>query len=57
MLKDFLKTERSVEDLKTALSVIREYKKCESQEEYLSIFFSTWERLEELEEFLETLTK
>ncbi len=53
MIIDFLKTERSIEELASALAVIRDFKQCESQEEWLCIPFGAWAKLEQLEEYLE----
>lgn len=55
MIIDFLKTTRTPEELKTALDVLREFKKCESESEWLTIPFFAWIKLEQLEEFLEHL--
>lgn len=52
MITDFLKTTRSKDELKHALEVLREFKNCESQEEWLEIMFAAWAKLEQLEEFL-----
>lgn len=52
MLLDFLKTERSKEELKAALAVLREFKECESQHEYLAVPFACWAKFEQLEEYL-----
>jgi hypothetical protein len=52
MITDFLKTTRSKEELRTALNTLREFKECESQEEWLMISFAAWAKLEQLEEFL-----
>lgn len=54
-ITDFLKTERSKEELKIALIVIREFKTFESMEEWMNIPFMTWFKLEQLEEFLDYL--
>ena len=54
-ITDFLKTKRSKKDLKTALDVLREFKACESLEEWAIIFFDAWAKLEQLQEFLEHL--
>ena len=51
-ITDFLKTERSKEELKTTLDVLHEFKRCESMEEYVGVPFSAWAKLEQLEEFL-----
>lgn len=48
----FLATKTSTEDLRTALRVLREFKACESEEEWLAIMFATWAKLEQCEEFL-----
>ena len=52
MITDFLKTKTSKEDLSTALKVLREFKDNESLEEWASISFASWAKLEQLEEFL-----
>lgn len=56
MITNFLKTTRTKEELKTALEVLREFKGCESQEEWLIAPFVAWRKLEQLEEFLAHLT-
>lgn len=55
MITDFIKTTKTKEELRIALDVLREFKENESTEEYLSIMFSAWVKLEQLEEFLEYL--
>lgn len=55
-ITDFLKTKRSKKDLEVALSVLREFKSCESMDEFLGISLGAWAKLEQLEEFLEHLT-
>ena len=57
MITNFLKTTRTKEELKTALEVLREFKGCESQEEWLMIPFAAWSKLEQLEEFLAHLVE
>ena len=57
MITDFLKTQRSKEELKAALDVLREFKTCESTDEYLAIPFVAWAKLEQLEEFLAHLAE
>ena len=52
MITNFLKTTRTKEELKTALEVLREFKGCQSQEEWLTITVFEWIKLEQLEEFL-----
>lgn len=52
MITNFLKTKRSKEELSLALKILREFKECESQEEWMSINFVAWVRLEQFEEFL-----
>ncbi|WP_316979237.1 hypothetical protein [Shumkonia mesophila] len=52
MLIDFLKTQRSREDLKTALDVLREFKSCESDEEWFLCPCAAWTKLEQMEEYL-----
>ena len=53
MITDFLKTKRSKKELKIALDVLKEFKNCESEEEWMTIMFAAWIKLEQLEEFLE----
>lgn len=57
MITDFLTTQRSTTDLATALAVLREFKRCESQEEWYQIPFNAWAKLEQLEEFLAHLVE
>jgi len=57
MIIDFLKTTRSKNELKSALEVLREFKGCESQDEWLAISFAAWIKLEQLEEFLAHLVE
>lgn len=57
MITNFLKTTRSKHDLEIALSVLREFKQGESQEEWTSIMFIAWAKLEQLEEFLAHLVE
>ena len=57
MIVDFLKTKRTKEELATALAVLREVKECESNEEWLSIMFAAWAKLEQLQEYLEHLVE
>lgn len=52
MIIDFLKTKRSKAELKIALKVLREFKKCESKEEWVDCPFIAWTKLEQLEEYL-----
>jgi hypothetical protein len=52
----FLRTDIPVEDLRTALRVIRAFKDCESSEEWLMIPFASWAKLEQLEDCLKLLT-
>jgi hypothetical protein len=54
-ITDFLKTKRSKDELRVALDVLREFKGCESMEEWVGIMFSAWAKLEQLEEFLDHL--
>ncbi len=56
-ITDFLKTARSRDDLKIALEVLREFKNGESREEYLSVMFAAWTKLEQYQEFLEYLVE
>jgi hypothetical protein len=56
-ITDFLQTKRSKLELRTALAVLREFKECESMEEWLGISFSAWAKLEQLEEFLAHLVE
>lgn len=52
MITDFLKTQRSVDELSLALDVLNDFKKCESQKECIEIPFYAWAKFEQLEEFL-----
>lgn len=52
---DFLKSERTPDELKLALEVLREFKECESASEWGVIPFACWSKLEQLEEFLDHL--
>jgi len=54
-ITDFLSTETPKDKLKAALEVLKEFKRCESTNEYLSIPFVAWAKIEQLEEFLEYL--
>jgi hypothetical protein len=56
-ITDFLKTTRPIDELNTALEIIREFKSNESDEEYLLIHFAAWTKIEQLEEFLEHLVE
>jgi len=51
-ITDFLKTKTSKEDLKSALSVLREFKSCEGEREWIDIPCVVWDKLEQLEEYL-----
>jgi hypothetical protein len=57
VITDFLKTTRSKDELKHALEVLREFKECESTEEWAMISFAAWAKLEQLEEFLSHLVE
>ena len=57
MITDFLKTERSKDELKHALEILREFKGCEIQDEWLMIPFAAWAKLEQMEEFLAHLVE
>lgn len=57
MITDFLKTTRSKDELNHALEVLREFKGCESQDEWLMISFAAWAKLEQMEEFLAHLVE
>lgn len=57
MITDFLKTTRSKNDLRIALEVLREFKECESGQEWAMIPFAAWAKLEQLEEFLTHLVE
>ena len=52
MLIEFLKTERTKEELQTTLAVLREFKACRSDAEYMKVPQLSWMRLDQLEEFL-----
>jgi hypothetical protein len=56
-ITDFLDTQRSKEELAIALAVLREFKLCESQEEWAVIPFAAWKKLEQLEEYLAHLVE
>lgn len=51
-ITDFLKAEHPPEDLAAALRVLRSFKACESEEEYVQIPFLAWAKIEQLQEFL-----
>ncbi len=57
MITDFLKTKRTPEELRTALYILREFKRSESMEEYCGVAFAAWAKLEQLEEFLSHLVE
>jgi hypothetical protein len=57
MITNFLKTKRSLSELKVALEVLHEFKECESMEEFIMLPLSGWAKLEQLEEFLAYLTE
>jgi hypothetical protein len=57
MITDFLNTQRSKDDLKITLEVLREFKECESSEEWAMVMFVAWQKLEQLEEFLANLVE
>lgn len=57
MITDFLNTETPKPELRVALNVIRAFKACQSQEEWLMIPFDAWTKLEQLEEFLAHLVE
>jgi hypothetical protein len=54
---DFLQTKTSKEELSSALKVLREFKKCESEEEWMRTLFIAWIKLEQLEEYLAHLVE
>lgn len=56
-ITDFLDTALSKEELAAALKVLREFKSKESSDEWLSIEFAAWSKLEQLEEFLAHLVE
>lgn len=53
--RDFINTKRSTAELETALEVLREFKACESKEEYIVIPFEGWGMFEAYEKFLEEM--
>jgi len=55
-LIEFLDTTRSKDELKIALSVIEEFKGKESEVEWASFSFESWQRLEQLQDYLRLLT-
>ena len=56
-ITDFLETERSQEELRIALMVLREFKACESEQEWIGTPFFVWAKLEQFEEFLAHLVE
>lgn len=52
---DFLKTATPKDKLSAALDVLREFKQCESDDEYVHRPFVAWVAFEMLEEYLEHL--
>lgn len=52
MILDFLKTKTSKRKLKVTLAVLREFKACESNEEWLATMNVAWAKLEQFEEYL-----
>jgi len=55
MIIDFLKTKTSKKDLKTCLDILKEFRKCESKEEWFMIPFDAWTKFEQISEYLEYL--
>ena len=55
VITDFLKTTRKKEDLQIALEVLKEFKGCESLDEWAFTYFHNWIKFEQFEEFLEHL--
>lgn len=55
MLEDFLNTQIPKEELKNALKVIRKFKACECQEDFIFTPCLAWSKLEQLESYLKTL--
>ena len=51
-ITDFLTLDIPQNKLAAALEVLEAFKACESEEEWLLIPFSSWAKLEQLEEFL-----
>ena len=54
-LKNFLETKRSKKDLEIVLEVIQDFKSYESEEEWALHSFESWQKLEQLEGYLEKL--
>lgn len=52
-ITDFLTLDIPSADLEATLRVLRQFKECESQLEWLAISFGAWSKLEQLEEFLD----
>lgn len=52
-ITDFITLEIDKKDLISALKVLKEFKGCESNEEFILCSLSSWTKLEQLEEFLE----
>jgi hypothetical protein len=53
MIIDFLHKDIPQDKLENALEVLLIFKECESFEEQMAIPFAAWDKLEQLEEFLE----
>jgi len=51
-ITDFLELPLAQSDLEAALRVVRAFKKCEGELEWLVVSFEAWAKLEQLEEFL-----
>ena len=47
----------SPEELRSALAVIRTFKACEDDAEWFGTFFVAWQKLEQLERYLEAMTR
>ncbi len=55
-LLDFLKTKRTIEELKLCLDILKEFKSCESYSEFCFSSFESWQRFEQFEDYLKLLT-
>lgn len=55
-LLEFLKTKRTKEELKLCLDILKEFKGCENEMEWLVCSFESWIKLEQFEDYLRLLT-
>jgi hypothetical protein len=57
MLKDFLNTNRSLEELAAALETVRDFRECESHAESKSVSLESWHMTDVLEDMLAYLVE